>query len=49
MNGVENNIITIKQDDFAELENELLNDPNDVNMPDPYKVSHGAHVSKPGD
>lgn len=37
--GNENNVIAINENDFAELENELLKDPNDVNIPDPFSVS----------
>lgn len=43
--GHENNIIAINENDFAEFENELLNDPNDVNIPDIYSVS-STHQSK---
>uniref|UniRef100_A0A2P2I4I8 5'-AMP-activated protein kinase subunit beta-1 n=1 Tax=Hirondellea gigas TaxID=1518452 RepID=A0A2P2I4I8_9CRUS len=42
------NVIIINESDFEELENELLKDPNDVNMPGPYILGNSAHL-KPGE
>lgn len=47
--GHENNVITIDESHFAELENELLKDPNDINIPDPFTVSHTTQLKQPGE
>ncbi|KAF2368129.1 AMP-activated protein kinase glycogen-binding domain, partial [Trinorchestia longiramus] len=42
--GIENNLIKIKDTDFEELENHLLKDPNDLNQPDPFEFTHNLHA-----
>ncbi|XP_018015765.1 5'-AMP-activated protein kinase subunit beta-1 [Hyalella azteca] len=47
--GIENNVISINNADFEELENSLLKDPNDLNQPDPFEFNTNQQAKQEDD
>ena len=46
--GIENNVIAINESHFEELENELLNDPNDANTSNYFNFDEHLHQKHAG-